>query len=194
MKNPLRQLVFFRSCFNTEDFPKMHAPQIVICGKSNVGKSSLINHLSETHLAKTSQIPGKTRSLNFYGVESRFFLVDLPGYGFAKGPKKEKQDFKVLVDAFFALRQERVLLFLLDARHMPTVQDEEMFEYLTHFDIPFCVILTKADKLKKNERDRAKKNIEEFFGLKSEPILYSVKEKFGKEALLARLKEFGIFE
>ena len=101
MKNPFKNLVFFRSCFDKEDFPEAFFPQVVICGKSNVGKSSLINHLSEQKLARISQIPGKTRSLNFYTIENKLFLVDFPGYGFAKVPKKEQSGFKTLADAFF---------------------------------------------------------------------------------------------
>ena len=124
-------------------FPQQGMPEIAMAGKSNVGKSSLINGLTRnSKLARTSSEPGKTRLINYYLINEAFLLVDLPGYGFARAPKSEQQKWASMID-------------LVDIRHQPTQEDQMMTEYLRHYEIPFSVIATKADKLSKAQRARA---------------------------------------
>ena len=128
--------------------------QIALAGRSNVGKSSLINALAgRKKLAKVSSTPGKTRSVNFYLVEPlNFYLVDLPGYGYAKVSNADRERWDELINSYFeADRALNVLVQLLDSRHAPSADDVQMMEYLHFHRIPFVVALTKADKLKKSE-------------------------------------------
>ena len=194
MQNPFKSIAFSLSVFKVDQLPTESFQEVAICGKSNVGKSSLINHISESKIAKTSQTPGKTKSLNFFNVADAFYLVDLPGYGYAKTSKKEIEQFNELIESYFKMKRCSLILFLVDSRHEPTKQDMQMFEYLSYFDIPFILICTKTDKLKKNEINKLSKKMESFFGVKSEPILYSVEDKKGKTALLARIKSLGLFK
>jgi GTP-binding protein len=194
MHNPLRAIEFYRSVFAIDQMPQHTMCEVVVCGRSNVGKSSLINHLTEKKVAKASQTPGKTKSINFYALDTVLYLVDLPGYGYAQASKKEKSQFKMLLDAYFKMDRCNLILFLVDSRHNPSKQDVQMFDYLTYFGIPFVLICTKVDKLKGQEKKQIEKKMKPFFGLKTKPVLYSIEEQMGKNDLLVRLKEFGIFE
>ena len=137
-------------------------PEIALCGRSNVGKSSLINRLlSRKSLARTSATPGKTATINFYRVDA-LRLVDLPGYGYAKVSAQEKQRWGQLIEGYFAAdRDLRLALQLVDMRHPPTVDDFQMMTYLSESEIPFLIVLTKADKLKKTERLEREKRLAE---------------------------------
>ena len=128
-------------------------PEIAFSGRSNVGKSSMINKLlSRKALARTSSVPGKTITLNFYRVGD-IRLVDLPGYGFAKAPLKEKERWSRMTDGYFtAERNLKLVIQLVDMRHPPTRDDIAMLTFLKEYDYPFIVILTKSDKLKKMQR------------------------------------------
>ena len=132
-------------------------PQIALAGKSNVGKSSLINRLANhSKLAKTSSEPGKTRLINFYLMEDAFYLVDLPGYGYAKASQEERKRWAGMIEGYFANAKELCcVLQLVDIRHKPTEQDVMMFNYLRHYQLPFCVVATKCDKVSRAERSRA---------------------------------------
>ena len=137
-------------------------PEIALCGRSNVGKSSLINRLlSRKSLARTSATPGKTATINFYRVDA-LRLVDLPGYGYAKVSAQEKQRWGQLIEGYFdADRDLRLALQLVDMRHPPTADDFQMMTYLAESEIPFLIVLTKADKLKKTERLEREKRLGE---------------------------------
>jgi ribosome biogenesis GTP-binding protein YsxC/EngB len=132
--------------------PISSRPEIVFSGRSNVGKSSLINKLcNRKALAKTSSTPGKTATINFYSCELAY-LVDLPGYGYAKVNRAERQRWDELINSYFEEKRPNVLLLqLLDSRHSPSAEDNIMLDYLKHYNIPFIAVLTKIDKLNKNE-------------------------------------------
>jgi len=145
---------FVASAFSPRDFPPAGLPEIVFAGRSNVGKSSLINRLVEKrNLARTSSTPGKTQSINFYRVNRSLHFVDLPGYGYAKVPKSVGRHWKKLVEAYFRSRPGIVLvLHLVDARLRLTPLDQELAQWLCHLGFPTMVVATKADKLSGNER------------------------------------------
>ena len=141
-------------------FPAHPIPQVALSGRSNVGKSSLINTLlGRKSLARVSGAPGKTITINFYDVDGKLFLVDLPGYGFAKRPPADKAKWSALTDGYFTANKniDRVALILqlIDLKVGPTRDDEMMLQYLAAAELPFLVVATKADKLNKTEREQA---------------------------------------
>ncbi len=163
-----RNAEFYASYGTFEQLPLPQRLEIAFAGRSNVGKSSLINRVfGRRSLARVSSVPGKTQTINFYSLEN-IFVVDLPGYGYARVAKNEKARWRELIGGYFADdRRELGLVFsLVDMRHPPTADDIKMINFLIDSEIPFCVVLTKADKLKKTERQR---RLEE---LKSELPLY----------------------
>lgn len=129
--------------------------EIAFAGHSNVGKSTLINKLfNRKNLARVSSVPGKTATINFYGLENIYF-VDLPGYGYAKVAKSEKERWAGLIDGYLSSdRDIRLVFMLVDMRHAPTKDDLKMIDYLIDTEMPFILVLTKADKLKKTEREK----------------------------------------
>ena len=168
-------------------------PQVAFSGRSNVGKSSLINVLLERtrkKLARVSAAPGKTQSLNFYRVNDHFFLVDLPGFGYAKVSAKVRDSWKTLIEQY--LEREPMLrgvVHLVDARHDPTPTDRQMVAYLAERKLPTLVVLTKMDKLKKAQRKRAVATALDHLGLDEEQLLaFSSRTGEGREDLLAALE------
>lgn len=144
---------FFASYGLSAQLPEQDRIEIVFSGRSNVGKSSLINKLcNRKSLARVSSTPGKTATVNFYSVDSLYF-VDLPGYGYAKAAKGERQRWDRLINHYFERREPRriLLMQLLDCRHAPSADDRMMLEYLAHYRIPFLALLTKADKIKRSQ-------------------------------------------
>lgn len=143
------------ACGTSLQLPQSEKPEVIFSGKSNVGKSSLINKLcGRKALARTSSKPGKTATINFFDVDN-FHLVDLPGYGYAKVSKAEKQRWSELMEGYFD--QERafcLVVQLLDMRHMPTQDDIGMINFLYESGLPYIVVLTKMDKLKKSEKEK----------------------------------------
>lgn len=143
------------ACGTSEQLPPSEKPEVIFSGKSNVGKSSLINKLcGRKALARISSKPGKTATINFFDVDN-FHLIDLPGYGYAKVSKAEKQRWSQLMEGYF--NQERafcLVVQLLDMRHKPTQDDLNMLNFLYEYNLPFIVVLTKMDKLKKSEIDK----------------------------------------
>lgn len=144
----IKNATFITSAARAEQFISPDKPMIAVCGKSNVGKSSFINMLANRKkLAKTSSEPGRTRLVNYFNF-GEFILADLPGYGFARVSKGEKEKWAKTLDAFFRKKEEIAHVFMLvDARHDPTADDVQMMEYLHYHTLPFTVVLTKADKL-----------------------------------------------
>lgn len=139
-------------------FSQIPAPErieIAFAGHSNVGKSTLINKLfNRKNLARVSSVPGKTATINFYGLENIYF-VDLPGYGYAKVAKSEKERWADLIEGYLASdRDIRLVFMLVDSRHAPTKDDVQMINYLIDQEMPFVLVLTKVDKLKKTEREK----------------------------------------
>jgi GTP-binding protein len=168
-------------------------PQVAFSGRSNVGKSSLINVLlqrTRKKLAHVSGRPGKTQLLNFYRVNERFFLVDLPGFGFARAPKPVRDGWKKLVEDYLARPDgPRGAVHLLDIRHDPTEGDREMLEYLTRLGLPTLVVLTKVDKLTKTHRVRRMKAITGALNLDPEQVVeFSSLTGEGREDLLGAVE------
>jgi GTP-binding protein len=166
------QVEFIISAFSPRDFPRAEIPEIVMAGRSNVGKSSLVNQLVGVKgLARTSAAPGKTRSINFYRCNGSFFLVDLPGFGFAKG-KAGSREWKRLVEQYFDSRPSVALVIhLVDARMPPTDLDIQFAEWLAHLGIPRLVAATKSDKLSGNQRTSELRTINGVFP--DVPVIFS---------------------
>ena len=161
------------SAGQTRQFPSDPMAQVAFSGRSNVGKSSLINALlGRKSLARVSSAPGKTVTINFYDVDGKLYLVDLPGYGFAKRSPEEKKQWSALTDGYFTQNQNidrlSLVLQLVDSRVGPTADDEMMLDYLTQAELPFVVVATKVDKLNATER---KKNLE---ALRAHPLIGDV--------------------
>ncbi len=168
--------------------------EVVISGRSNVGKSSIINKMcNRKSLARVSAQPGKTGTINYYKVND-FFLVDLPGYGFAKVSHKERERWDRLINGYFKDRNGKlsVVVQLIDSRHKPSNDDYTMLEYLTYNKIPFIIALTKADKLKKTQQNEAIETFTEYCNgyTYSDIILTSAEKGDGVQNLLDKIEEF----
>lgn len=152
---------FFKAAYGTADtIEPPVCPEIVFSGRSNVGKSSLINKLlNRKALAKVSSTPGKTATINFYDIDGAY-LVDLPGYGYAKVSKSEQQRWAGLMDGYFKQQRDiRLVVQLIDSRHAPTALDLQMLGFLADMELPFVIALTKTDKLKKSELEKRLKSL-----------------------------------
>ncbi len=186
----ITKAAYVASLEKLKPFPGQGRPEIALAGRSNVGKSSLINALcNNKNLARTSQQPGKTRLINLYGVNDEFFFADLPGYGFAKASDAEINRWKGMIEGYIKESQNLVYaLLLVDIRHEPTQGDREMAEYLRHYGIPFSVICTKADKLSGAQRGRNLPVIGR--ALKAQPwemVCFSAISGMGREDVLDQL-------
>ncbi len=172
-------------------YPPELAIDIVLAGRSNVGKSSLINRLlNRKALARTSSNPGKTRTLNFYSVNDAWYFVDLPGYGYAKVSLEEREAFKKMVNRYLETPRRREFWQLIDARHKPGELDQQMSSYLRSVGIPYLIVATKADKLSKNQIAKQKKVIMQELALnESELVFFSATSGFNRDLLLARIAE-----
>ena len=183
---------FMASYGLSRQLPESDRPEIVFSGRSNVGKSSLINKLcNRKNLARVSATPGKTATINFYRIDTAYF-VDLPGYGYAKVSNAERDRWDELINSYFeADRAVCLLVQLLDSRHAPSADDVQMLEYLHYHNIPFVAALTKADKLKKSQLEATKQEFERIcapYGCK-QVFLTSAESGYGMEELRALLNE-----
>jgi len=168
--------------------PASTAVEIALVGKSNVGKSSLINNLCNNYkLARTSSSPGKTRLINFFLVNGNFHLVDLPGYGFAKAPQEEKQRWGELIEKYLSSGRLSHIFLLLDIRHAPTEEDKQMFQWILYYGVPYTLVATKSDKLAKSKRKAAANQAAKLLGAPPFAIPYSSDSGEGKDLLLERL-------
>lgn len=157
----IQKVEFIRSAVQTSQYPTDGLPQIVLAGRSNVGKSSFINAiLNRKKIAKVSSTPGKTRLVNFFLINDRFYFVDIPGYGYAKVSKEMKESFQYTIENYLENSQSLTrAIQLLDIRHLPTADDLTMIHYFRSKGIPILFILTKADKLSSNQRAKSLKDI-----------------------------------
>ena len=188
----IKKAKFLLSQSTFGNFPQQGMQEIAMAGKSNVGKSSLINSLTRnSKLARTSSAPGKTRLINYYMINEDFLLVDLPGYGFARAPKSEQEKWSKMIEGYLTGSQNLKHVFhLVDIRHEPTQEDVMMIEYLRHYDIPFSVIATKADKLSKAQRSRSIPVICRKLVVQPWEILaYSSEDLTGRDALLEKIDQ-----
>jgi GTP-binding protein len=154
------------SAVSQKQYPGDRLPEIALAGRSNVGKSSFINKLiNRKNLARTSSKPGKTQTLNFYKINEVFYFVDVPGYGYAKVSKKEREKWGVMMEEYFETRETlKAVLLITDVRHEPTNDDIQMYHFLKHYDLRVIIVATKLDKVPKNKRashvKRTKKALE----------------------------------
>ena len=175
---------------SVKQFPEDTLPEIAFVGKSNVGKSSLINSLlGRKSLARTSSAPGKTRTINWYEVDEQLFFVDLPGYGYAKVSKAEQLKWGKVIETYLHKRESlKLVLLLVDVRHAPGEGDQMMMQWLQHYDVPTLVVATKSDKIKRSQYDKQKKIIREVLGIsKDDLLLYSSETKAGRDEVWQRI-------
>lgn len=156
---------FVLSTIDLKRLPKNDKPHIAMVGRSNVGKSSLINSLTQrTDLARVSSSPGRTQTMNLYAIDHRYYLMDLPGYGYAKTSQEQRVAFADMLDRYLReTEQLKLVLLIIDARLGPTGYDQEMIENLRTYEIPFVIIVNKIDKLKKAEEAQLLKSLGEYF-------------------------------
>jgi len=175
---------FLKSAFKEDDWPRDSLPEIAFLGRSNVGKSSLINSLLSVHgLARTSSTPGRTQSLNFFLVNDKLRFVDFPGFGYARVPKEIKSSWGEMATSYLAKRRQLVLsIHIVDSRHEPTKQDLQLHEWLNESEKPRLIVATKSDKLSNNE---LRKNLEHIARVLNDDsvMAYSAKSGRGREEL-----------
>ncbi len=187
------KIEFVKSAYKVKQLPEDGFPEIAFAGRSNVGKSSLINRLvNRRSLVKVSARPGKTQSLNYFLVDGRLYLVDLPGYGFARVSKKLQDEWQGLIGDYLLSRATlRCVVVLIDIRHALKVQDRELVEWLRGNGRPFLIVYTKRDKLSANQQARQAGILDAALGLaRDERVLFSAKTGAGKEELLSALATF----
>lgn len=176
---------FEKSAVAKEQYPKSDMLEFAFAGRSNVGKSSMINKvLNRKSLARVSGTPGKTITINFYNIDKKIYLVDLPGYGYAKRSKEEVAKWGSMMEDYLANRKQLIqTILLVDSRHTPTAQDVQMAEWIRHYHDRLVVIATKTDKLKKSETDARMDDIAETLELTEDDILipFSTNNDEGKE-------------
>ena len=184
---------FLLSVHRLKQLPPAELPEVAFAGRSNVGKSSLINTLiGRKSLVKVSARPGKTQGLNFFRVGDDFFLVDLPGYGFAKVPKVMQNAWQSLITSYLESRGSlKCVVVIIDIRHEPKKQDTQLIQWLGQKNIPCLPVYTKIDKLSGNERDKNAVLLDAGHGIKKEDrLLFSAKTGQGRDDLIAALSGF----
>lgn len=188
---------FVISAVRKKQYPADGLPEVAFVGRSNVGKSSLINTIiNRKNLARTSGKPGKTQTINFYLINDKFHLVDLPGYGFAKVSRDIKEKWAEFIEEYLNDRPNLVgIIQLIDLRHPPTEDDLMMFQWLKHLGLPFLLVATKADKISRGQHLKHKKIIREKLMVNNEDIqLFSAEDKTGREEVLKWISEHLAFE
>ena len=186
------EVSFLRSAFRESHYPPPDKPEVAVAGRSNVGKSSLINVLvRRKKLAKTGSKPGRTQAINFFCVDGRFYLVDLPGYGYARVPIEIKKSWGKMVETYLRKRPNlKGVVVILDIRREPNPGDMNLLSWLNHYQLESIVVLTKADKLSRQQsRVRAKSiysQLEKFCGA-YRPTVFSAKTKEGRAEILEKI-------
>lgn len=184
---------FIKSAHTIEQYPYNNLPEIAFAGRSNVGKSSMINKiLNRKGLAKTSSRPGHTRSINFFDIDRKFFLVDLPGYGYAKVAQEEKEKWNMLINDYLHFRENlKGIVMIVDARHKPTGQDKTMLEWIREVNIEKIIAATKADKLSNNQKAKQKKIIKNTLSLSDDEFFtfFSAKSGEGKKEIFSLINK-----
>jgi len=186
---------FITSAPKLEDCPPESLPEACFAGRSNVGKSSLINALTnKKRLARTSNVPGKTQQMNYYNISDTCYFVDLPGYGYAKVPIRERERWGRNIREYLEKRKTlRIIIHVVDARHKPSELDQDFFYWMASNQMPFAVVLSKADKLSNNKRTKSMADVRKILAEMNieVPILaYSSESKLGIEAVQDLISEF----
>jgi len=187
LSSKINSCIFIGSFFELKQLPKDRMPQIAFAGRSNVGKSSLLNRVvGQKNMAKVSGTPGKTRSLNFFQVNDNYYLVDLPGYGYAKVSREMRKDWGKLIEDYLG-RSEKVagLVLLLDCRRDPTEQDIQLLSWLRERNIPALVMVTKTDKLTRDKTNRKVAEVEKRLGVSA--LAFSSVTGAGKKELVGAI-------
>lgn len=183
----IRSCEFIISAVSPKQYPEEDMPEIALAGRSNVGKSSLINMLlNRKKLARTSSTPGKTQTINFYKINEEYHLVDLPGYGYARVSKSNKEAWGKMIETYLTNREKLVeVIQLIDIRHKPTAQDIQMYNWIRHFGFKGIVVATKLDKIKRSQRQKHISQIRKTLEMDKDDILVAVSSmnREGKEAL-----------
>lgn len=182
------------SAVSPKQYPEDRLPEIALAGRSNVGKSSFINNLiNRKNLARTSSKPGKTQTLNFYRLNDRFYFVDVPGYGYAKVSKKEREKWGRMMETYFEERDTlKAVVLITDVRHEPTAADVQMYDFLKYYELPILVVATKLDKVPKNKRTSHLKRTRETLEMEPEDDLlpFSAETGDGKEEAWGILRKY----
>ena len=184
-------MTFVGSAVRREQFPRDGLPEVAFLGRSNVGKSSLLNALVRSRkLARVSAQPGRTQMVNFFRVDNEMYLADLPGYGYAKVPEAVRAGWEQIVTSYLTDRTPLALcLFLVDSRHEPSKGDETLHEWLAHFELPYVVVATKADKLGRAELARRMKGLRDGIGLLARDVVaVSATDRTGIEELWGAMR------
>ncbi len=187
----LKNAIFVKSIFSKKDLIQDNLPTFIMVGKSNVGKSSFINALTNNKkLAKVGCSPGKTRSINYFKINNEFYLVDLPGYGFSKMSLKEKENINKLTNSFLETNLNiRHIFFLVDIRHEPTENDRTMYDWIVSKEIPCTIVANKADKISKTKVQQMLTIIRKKLFADNEIIPFSSENKVGVQDILKILEE-----
>jgi len=189
VKNPKFEI----SAVSKKQYPQNGLPEIVLVGKSNVGKSSFVNTMvNRKALARTSNVPGKTRQINFYNIDEKFYFVDLPGYGFSKMSKQEKVVSGKYIEEYLEKGENvSLIILLLDIRHKPTEDDILMYNYILKSNLPFIVLTNKADKLGVTKVDERVEEIKKILGISYSTILpFSSERKIYMEEVWKEIEKF----
>ncbi len=179
-----------KRCRDPKTFPRFSLPEIAFVGRSNVGKSSLINTLlTRKRLVAVSSTPGKTRAIDFFRVNDSFRFVDLPGYGYAKVPQAVQNAWKRLIDAYLVNREELVsVVWILDIRRELSELDRMLYDWLCSYSIPYIPVCTKADKLSRGEQAKRREALRKSIDRNADPVLFSAKTGLGKDVLWKRMR------
>ena len=184
----INKVDLFVSAVRRSQYPTDKKPEFLLVGRSNVGKSSFINTLVNIrNMARVSATPGKTQTLNFYNVNDSFYLVDVPGYGYALTSKEQQKKFGLMIEEYLEKRTELKRVFMLiDFRHNPTEDDLLMYNFLKYYHIPATIVLTKADKVPSSKKDANYKTIKDSFDLVvgDDLVLFSSVTKLGRDEIL----------
>lgn len=185
----------YATAVSPSQYPETGLPEVAFAGRSNVGKSSLINSLvNRKSLARTSSTPGKTRVINFFSVNEDLYLVDLPGYGYAKVAKDEKAKWGQMIEDYLNHREQlKLVILLVDVRHEPTKDDKIMYEWMKATGSQMVVVATKADKLTRNHRNKSLQQIRKSLQMSQEDILlhFSSQTKEGRDELWETIEKFS---
>ena len=171
----IKSIDFYGSVVNPKGYPTDGLPEIILAGRSNVGKSSFINAmLNNNKVARVAKTPGKTRLLNFFKINNKFYFVDVPGYGYANVSKNQLDQFQDMIETYLVKSQNIALAILLvDMRHLPTADDIQMYTYLKNRGLPVLIVMTKSDKLSGNGKAKQKQLIAKEIGLLGNDKMFS---------------------